>query len=382
MRIKKIFIIPGCFLFFIVRVAAQDIQIGSYIQDNKIETDSSIIDNDLSKMTAFPVKRFYLMAELHGVNATPVIQLALIRKIKAVTGLRFIILEMSHSNAFILNRYLQTGNAAFFAQITDARRSFWFVRNLYEMNQLLKPEEQLRFIGIDVEYSNLVVYQRAMRIMLDTLKSKTNDDPLIALLEQGLVEQSISRYKTLNAGIKTLLEQKNDHYKQLLAGDYNDLLMIVRNEFTKKGMSRDEEMFANFKNNVHGVFGLGEAEPFFASFGASHVSLVTNNKFVHALSGMYNEPVQQLCVIGTQYFNSYSVDGTVLIENDGIIPAYGTYKKRNEQMLNVLQQSWAQNDKRIVVVPLGEINKSQAGILQKLDMLIMVRNFGPIRRNQ
>lgn len=347
----KAHIIIFCCLFFAIHGLAQDNPVLDHIRVHRIETDSSTIDNDLAKMTAFPVKRFYLMAELHGVNATPVIQLALIRKIKAVTGLRFIILEMSHSNAFILNRYLQTGNKAFFSQITDARRSFWFVKNLYEMNQLLKPEDQLRFIGVDVEYSNLVVYQRAIRIMLDTLKTKTNDDPLNALLEQGLVEQQISRYKTLNAGIRTLLEQKSNHYKQLLAGDYNDLLMIVRNEFTKKGMSRDNEMFANFKNNVHEVFGLGETEPFFASFGASHVSLVTDNKFVHALSGMYNNPAQQLCIIGTQYFNSYLVDGTVLVENDGIVPAYGSYKKRNEQMLNVLQQSWPQNDKRMVVVP-------------------------------
>ncbi|MFT3827203.1 MAG: hypothetical protein QM731_24970 [Chitinophagaceae bacterium] len=354
----------------------------SFVSKNAVFADSGSLGNTLSAIDDFPRSSFYLMAELHGVNATPIMQLALIRKVKKVTGLKYIILEMSHSNAFIMNRYLETGDGAYFGYLTDARRCRWLLDSLRALNHSLQSSEQVRFIGVDMEYGNIDVYKKAMELFLEMIKAKTGDNKLTGLLEAATKDQKKREYMALNEQIRGLLKEQVAEYKELLGVYYPDLLMIVSNEFDKEGI-RDDEMFLNFSKNVHAVFELQPNEPFFASFGASHVPLLLEKRFLHLMSDYYKAKELNLCFIGTQYFDCYSVEGTVKITNDGSVAAFGSYGTKHGKLLQSLQESWLGKGEQFAIVDLKSFSCDDVypvNLLQKPDLMVMCRGFGPLKK--
>jgi len=358
--------------------------VATYLKQHTNTADSTNLAQVLTQSIDLPKAGFYLMAELHGVNATPIVQLALIKKLSAASGLKYVILEMSHSNAFLMNKYLETGDAAYFKSLTDARRCRWLLDSLIILNRSLQPQQQIRFIGIDMEYNNISVYRKAMEILLDVLKQKTGEDRLLSVLQDATREQSERKYVKLNEEIKGLLKGQPKKYQDWLGGNYADLLMITSNQFNDNGM-RDDEMFLNFSNNVHNVFQLQQDEPFFASFGATHATIMIEKRFIHFITDYYKQREQEIFLIGTQYLNCYSVNGTVKISNDGSIAAYGKYASKHSRLLQSLKDSWEEKEGSFAIIDLKSFsceNTYPVNLLQKPQLMIMCRNFGPLEKGR
>lgn len=350
-----------------------------FIMNHTMEADSNDINKVLADTKYFPLSKFYLAAELHQSAANPLIQFALIKKLQAIAGLKYVILEMSHPAAFIFNQYLENGDSTYIqSKVSDFRHSYWLLKNLYNLNSQLPPAQRIRFLGVDVGSMNLYAYRYCMTYFSDLINSQNNTDPLAALLAKAGNEKSIKELEAIHVQVRDLLVKSPAHYRQLLSNDYKDLLAIAHNKFRDRGI-RDDEMFANFKN-ICAVFSLPPSETFFASFGASHVSIMKEEgKFVHLLDQYYHQQGEKgLCIIGIQYFNSWSLNGTRKIENDGIIPSYGSYKKKNVALLQVLDSCQQRLHKPIgIFIPPATPpeNVFQNTPLQKLDILLLCKNF-------
>jgi hypothetical protein len=146
-----------------------------------------------------------LLGEHHGVAANEELNLALLRHLHEQTGVRTYLAETSPSQAYLLNRYLETGDEALLQQIfeplqgtfswTEERYAFW--QELQAFNAPLPQEERVTIVGLDLPFQTeyVVWHLRALQPpdqppteiapVLETLAAvdERDDNAVHALLE-------------------------------------------------------------------------------------------------------------------------------------------------------------------------------------------------------
>ncbi|MFP4344931.1 MAG: erythromycin esterase family protein [Anaerolineales bacterium] len=117
--------------------------------------------------------RVILLGEHHGVAVNEELNLALLRHLHEQAGVRTYLAEVSPSQAYLLNRYLETGDEALLQQIfeplkgtfswTEERYAFW--QALHAFNASLPQEERVAVAGLDLPFqtAHVVRHLRALQ---------------------------------------------------------------------------------------------------------------------------------------------------------------------------------------------------------------------------
>lgn len=136
--------------------------------------------------------RVILFGEQHNAKFDPEVKYHLITDLNTRTGARHIFLEASVSNAWHINRYLQTGDTSFlYNSTTNYSHSRYTIlwEKLYEYNRRLPDSNKIVFHGVDFERSDVFqtlkqlspAGQRVPAILqpiMDTINAHVSEPPL------------------------------------------------------------------------------------------------------------------------------------------------------------------------------------------------------------
>ncbi len=357
---------------------SQDIR--SCILHHMIDTDTAG-PGQLPDFNTQPEARFFLLSELHNISINPVLQLGYIRKLHRDKALRYVILEMPHSYAFRYNLFLKTGADSLLPN-PDIRHSAWLLQQLRRYNNMQPDRMQLRFIGIDLCIGNDAsgfkekAYRFCLAYFEELLRLQAPGDPLLPLLHKAGISRGKQEIRNHNRAIAEALQSMPQHYRNIFNHDYNELLAITCAATDYRG-SRDDEMLGNFVRML-GVYQLDPAQTtFFASFGETHVNTADGKGMLATQLQHYytsRHMPHGLSITGVQYFNTTTGKGnSVTIGNDGIVRAYGAYRKRNASLLADLEACQAQLKHNLGIVTLEDT--CSGPYLRHFNYLILCRQY-------
>jgi hypothetical protein len=252
-----------------------------------------------------PMSDFYMIAQHHNSAANRIIDESLFFQLHEKYGVRFNIIEYSHSAAFLINRFLDTGDSIYLKRINETA-PFSFIKKIKEWNDSKKADSQVRFYGIDFEGRNkggITKAAIAEIFRLSGLSPSDNTYPLFLAVINAEERKMPRALSNLYNGMAAIGEGE----KLKLALCYTDLMLMLKANY---GFSpqRDMGMFNNF---IYLYKRLSETErpKFYASFGIGHVNPDNRKSLSALLKESEKSPVKgQVTLIGVQYVNSYFGD--------------------------------------------------------------------------
>lgn len=331
-----------------------------------------------------PKASFYLMSELHQVMVNPYLQVEFVKYLSKQRNLKYIVLEMSHSNAFLYNEFLENGDTAFLRWIAyDGRHSPIYFSKLYEYNKKLDKEMKLTFLGVDVIMSNKETFKKAIKQFFQISINQEHCKKINSLFQEVALATTVEDLEEQKNKIKSTILSDTTLYAKVFSTKFDDLKIILTNISTDKGR-RDDEMFDNFKNIIE-IKKLNSSTSFFGSFGNSHVQLLSKKdcfrKYLEDFS--FFAPVKKVSIIGVQYYNCYALHDSVHIKNDGIFSSYSSSLKRiNKKDLDNIEEYATNCKSNISIFPIYQATKpalqGQQSTFSKLDYLIICKDFQPL----
>lgn len=316
-----------------------------------------------------PNSRVYFVGQLHNNEANAIIEKTLMLSLHAKYDVQYQLLEYAHSAAFLINRYLQTGEESLLKFI-HADAKFNFIKTIKAYNNSLKADKQIRFYGVDFENRQNGKYtQKAFSIILDELKLSASET--LASLLRNIIECQSKDIEENLISLKSYLEENDSISRALLGKYYVDVLLMANAPFNFSPR-RDVSMASNFFRMYDELAKEGRDPKFFASFGTGHINPRNKDGIAMKLMLDPQSPVKNnVSVLGVQYFNCLFSKENVHKETDGSLNAL--CKKTTIEKLSNIQD----NSKRIEFLSKSKLDLAHCNVATELlSGIILVYNYG------
>ncbi|MFN7600519.1 MAG: hypothetical protein ACK5R0_03875 [Bacteroidota bacterium] len=254
-----------------------------------------------------------LLGETHGVSGNHNIFYQIVEHLSKEKGIRYVMLERSYGDAYLLNIYLRTGDEMFLkydpSWSEEMRESY---RKLYLFNQNLPEEKKIIFFGIDgIRSISAVVISLQDLIPKDITPTKS-----IALFIDSLkrIQTPIKpprvfssdqeRIKEIEGSIAFLaseIQSKEKEYRAYFGSNFVHVEQSIANKSSLLKQNRNSDMNKNFLKLVSD---LKIKEGIFGFFGGTHVYKQSHGNFADFLNTDINSPFKsKVIVIGIEYNN-------------------------------------------------------------------------------
>lgn len=255
-----------------------------------------------------PRSQLYIVGQGHNNQANTIIEQELLFSLNARNQVRYEILEYPHSVAFLLNRYLHTGDDSFL-RLIHPEAGFTFIRSVKVFNDTIAPGRRIRFFGLDFENRQNGKFTRdAIKIILEERKPDPKD-PLRTIL-QKIATGKPGETELHLIQLKNYLGNNESACRNVLGDYYTDVLLIAHAPF-QFSSKRDAAMVVNFRRLYSELLKEDASPSFFASFGTGHINPQNKNGFAMQLLRGEQSPVKNnVCIIGIEYFNCSFGDDT------------------------------------------------------------------------
>jgi len=248
------------------------------LSDGGARFDASLIDTR--------GKRIFLLGESHGIAINEDLDLALLRYLHRNAGVRVYFSEMSHAQACLLNRYLETGDEDLldFVFVEFRNTSLWtrehreFIHKFRAWNTSLDRRDRVRIAGVDVEHQPRI----AMRFLADSVLEAGHTVP-------RAIKTTLSRLNDLRDGpsetarqfaaeLVSSIQRNRADYSAFLGDRLLDFEIVATNlqksdEFygnrdrSKAGAIRDRAMYETFRK----LYPRFAGETCYGRWGADHI---------------------------------------------------------------------------------------------------------------
>lgn len=269
----------------------------------------NLIKNELTN------KEIFLSGEFHRIYPNKKLELGLIKYLKENANLKYLILELSCSDAIILNKYLSSGDEGilrkFFEEPTKfgalgfSQDTYQFYKDLCEYNNALPEVDKLKVIGVDLDYSfgNSLW---GLKLVLEDFNNIKDINEVIGRINQAekMLTSSTNPMKELydfSLEISKDIDKNEYLYKSSLGEKYFDFKIAIDNlkfsietHMGKNGIVndvRDKNMFENFKKYYTHL----PQGKYFGQFGMNHTfqqSIGDKNYFATELNHNESSPVR------------------------------------------------------------------------------------------
>ncbi len=215
-------------------------------------------------------KVFYLTGEYHGVSSNPKVEAHFYRELIQKQNVRTIIMERSAGNAYLINKYLNTGDTIYLNLYTSRHPNCYKeekekIITLKTLNDALMPDDKITVFGADVTEDDRLPYARNFFDAL--IKAEIKNTELKQQLDSLL--QSDSFPNNINEIKKTLQRFNNpsDFTTEIddVVNSYLIWQQIFKVNFLKgrKSMrNREQYLYQNvlknqplYKGNIYANFG-------------------------------------------------------------------------------------------------------------------------------
>jgi hypothetical protein len=250
--------------FFVQTAASQpaqsiseDSNYTNYLKNNHEKIRIGSTNNFILFDQDFYNNQLFLVSESHGYATPHQLDLELFKQINKKTGVRYYLAEMDCSQAYYLNKYLNTGNEDFLKAIYQ----YWFNQKaqwgckagfekwkaLYKYNQTLAKGKTIIVLGLD-EAQDLNMNVQRLAALLAEVKYKNGSnnllDSLAAFATLNVNKDSTNTFKKFNRRLADDINKNEAAYKKVFKTAYFDFNFIVKNIAGKK--KREEKIFDNF----------------------------------------------------------------------------------------------------------------------------------------
>lgn len=241
------------------QAAAQDSSYTNYLKNNheKIAIGSNkspgIFDD------AFYNNQVFLVSESHGYQKPHELDLELFKMISNKTGLRYYLAEIDFSQAFYLNKYLNTGNEDYLKNMYQRwfnetaqwgnKTGFEKWRSIYAWNKTLPNNKKIIVLGLDNAQDLNLNEKRLTEILAEVnYKTSTNVmlDSLAGFKTMDVEKDTTKRFKKFVRRLGADVSLNEAAYKRILKNNYFNFRIIIDNIASKKG--REAKIFENFNS--------------------------------------------------------------------------------------------------------------------------------------
>jgi hypothetical protein len=331
---------------------------------------SSMGQTNLRKDIAvyLPKSQFYFVGQGHNNEANTIIEKEVLFALNTKFNVQYDILEYSHSAAFLINQYLNTGNEDFLKVINSAA-NFNFIKAIKAYNDTIGRNRNIRFYGLDFENRHDGKYtQKALEIILQELKS--SDSEVLTSVLRSIVNCQPKKIEPHLLKLKSYLKENDQKCRALLNKYFVDVLLIANAQFSFSP-KRDAAMIANFYRLYNELSKDGHQPIFFASFGTGHINPKNEDGLVMKLLNDEESPVKDsVCILGIQYFNCRFDKENISKSTVGSL-SFLCKTPKVELLINQDEKK-----KSITFLPKEALNMLNCNkAIRKLSGLIVVRNF-------
>ena len=236
---------------------AQDSTYSSYLKLNNEKLSSGNNNSFLIFDEAFYDNQLFLVTESHGYAKPHEIDAQIFIQLNKKKGVRHYLAEMDYSQAYYLNKYLNTGNETFLSSIYE----YWFSevaqwgckagfekwRTLYQYNTTLAKDKKIIVLGLD-EAQDLNMNEKLIVELLATVKYKNGThlmlDSLISFASINIGKDSTKAFKKFVKRVEADMKVNEKGYQKILKNQFFDVSFILRNIAEKR--NREDRIFHNF----------------------------------------------------------------------------------------------------------------------------------------
>lgn len=363
-------------LFFLVAVTYQ-----AYCQEisHKCFEEFSENETDILKNETRGNFEVTLLGEAHGVSGNHNIFYQIVKFLSNDRGVRYVMLERSYGDAYLLNIYLRTGDEKFLkydpSWSEEMRQSY---KKLYQYNGNLPEERKIRFVGVDgIRSISAVVISLQDLIPKDITPTKSISFFIDSLKRvqtpikpPRVFSSDQERIKEIEGSIAFLaseIQSKEKEYKAYFGSNFVHVEQIIANKSSLLKQNRNSDMYRNFLKLVSD-FKIKEG--LFGFFGSTHVYKQSRGNFSDLLNTDVNSPFKsKVSVIGIEY-NNCKTSNFSKRDNGGLEPSKAIKQIMANPLLSRCHNFFLE-------VP----NTSEYGSLAKLyDYVLLISNRERIKR--
>ncbi|KAA0546380.1 erythromycin esterase family protein [Bacillus sp. BGMRC 2118] len=304
------------------------------IEDIENYSDLDLLKSDIQDYSVF------LTGEYHAVQLNYPIQKKLLWYLNQEADVTYYLAELPYSIGLLYNEYLETGNEEILDYVqTESKKTangvveqYEFVKDIYQYNQNVTKEKQIRFLAIDSDISMNIGFT-ALSLLMKGKEASSDLHEILSKMDShiqpGLFfrEQATPEVRNYLEELIQSVETQRDAYETMLGTEFQKFEFIVYN--MKQGTELiDANNRSNAEFNVirEGVFKknfsywidqLPENSKFFGEWGREHIylsELKTQNytEQIPHLAQILNEEIDQtrgnVLSIGYAYNNSETLD--------------------------------------------------------------------------
>jgi hypothetical protein len=251
-------IIAFVVICFLTQTAkAQDSTFSNYLAKNNEKLTIGGANQFAIFDEAFYNNQIYFVSESHGYAKPHQLDAELFMQINKKNGVRYYIAEIDFSQAFYLNKYLNTGNEEFLKAIYQHwyneqaqwgnKTGFEKWKTLYKYNQTLAKNKRIIVVGLD-EAQDLNMNEKLLSEIISEAKYKNGSnimlDSLLNFTAKDLNKDTTKSYKKFIRRLVVDITSNEMVYKKIFKNKFFDFQFITNNIASKKG--REEKIFYNF----------------------------------------------------------------------------------------------------------------------------------------
>lgn len=389
-------------LLFIIGFSQNILCQEEYLKQNKQEIDFNEFEDlsDLKLLSSGNTEiKVYLGGETHQVACNPLIQFKLLKYLHRYAGVKYYLLELPHSFAWLFNLELKKDT------IPDWVESQLFYKKLYQYNNSLAESDRIEIIGADIER----VHEQSI-FVLQKIMDKDTDVPteisarhqeIITLynkfIDNGTLTDTIrENLKSLAYELSEDLEKNETAYRKHLKKDFFHFDIIVRNLINnfeaRWGESneldnqqevglREKSMFETFlkfypklEGNVFGQWGsMHVRQDTVGTERQGHEISTWNNPntFAYNLNNNRLSPVKEKVIsIGYNYLNCYSSQQNRQYTEEGIATSSILDKETEDLMVKA-------SDSNFTLFKLTEKGSPYKKLSSDFQYILLIQNQGP-----
>ena len=277
-----------------------------------------LLDKDLKK------NEMFLTGEIHGTTMNTELELSFLKYLKEKANIKYYLSELSYSDAYFLNKYLDTGDENILKELfeelkdtpgcTKETYNKWI--KVYEFNKALPNDKKIKVIGIDIEHQeNIAIH--CMYSLIPKNESPKKIRPLIKKLQDVYENNGVTAKfaKDFSLDLKKDINENYDIYKEYLGEKFFDFNLIndnlctsfkAYNDMTNFNKIRDMQMYENFIN-IYNNLPKGK---FYGQFGNAHINQHNMYDDTYSLASLMNNknsPVKGKVISIIYVYNSCKI---------------------------------------------------------------------------
>ena len=257
---------------------AQESIYASYLANNHEKITLGGPNNFSIFDDAFYANQLFLVTESHGYYKPHQIDAELFKQLNKKNGVRYYLAEVDFSQAFYINKYLNTGNEVFLKPVYE----YWFNKqaqwgckagfekwkDLYNYNLTLPKGKKIVIIGLD-EAQDLNMNKKLLTEITTEVKYKAGNKMMDSLLSYSAFDLNKDSTKPFMKFAKRMIFDMTTNeawYKKIFKTKYFDFRFILKNIASNKG--RETKLFENF-NTFYNQYKL-ENQKMYGFWGRYH----------------------------------------------------------------------------------------------------------------